>query len=145
MRRILGWQRTNETAKRLVALPGVGPTLATALVASVADPKVFRSGRDFSAWVGLVPKQNSSGGKVKLGNVSKQGDRYLRSLFAVGALAVIKYAKQHGTQHRPWLAKLLERRPTRVAAVALANKLARMAWAMMASGEAYREPVALAR
>jgi transposase len=144
-RRILGWQRTNETAKRLVALPGVGPALATALVASVADPKVFRSGRDFSAWVGLVPKQNSTGGKAKLGNVSKQGDRYLRSLFTVGALAVIKYAKQHGTQHRPWLAKLLERRPTRVAAVALANKLARMAWAMMASGEAYREPVALAR
>lgn len=144
-RRILGWQRTNETAKRLVALPGVGPALATALVASVADPKVFRSGRDFSAWVGLVPKQNSTGGKARLGNVSKQGDRYLRSLFTVGALAVIKYAKQHGTQHRPWLAKLLERRPTRVAAVALANKLARMAWAMMASGEAYREPVALAR
>jgi transposase len=95
MRRILGWQRTNETAKRLVALPGVGPTLATALVASVADPKVFRSGRDFLAWVGLVPKQNSSGGKVKLGNVSKQGDRYLRSLFAVGALAVIKSDSRH--------------------------------------------------
>ena len=119
--------------------------MATALVASVADPKVFRSGRDFSAWVGLVPKQNSTGGKVKLGGVSKQGDRYLRSLFTVGALAVIKYAKQHGTTHRPWLTKLLERRPTRVAAVALANTLARMAWAMMVSGEAYREPVALAR
>ena len=144
-RRILGWQRTNETAKRLVAIPGVGPALATALVASVADPKVFRSGRDFSAWVGLVPKQNSTGGKVRLGNVSKQGDRYLRSLFTVGALAVIKYAKRHGTRHRPWLNKLLERRPTRVAAVALANKLARMAWAMMASGESYREPAALAR
>ena len=144
-RRILGWQRTNELAKRLVAMPGVGPALATALVASVADPKVFRSGRDFSAWVGLVPKQNSTGGKVKLGGVSKQGDRYLRSLFTVGALAVIKYAKQHGTTHRPWLTKLLERRPTRVAAVALAHKLARMAWAMMVSGEAYREPVALAR
>jgi transposase len=144
-RRIVGWQRTDEMAKRLVALPGVGPALATALVASVADPRVFRSGRDFSAWVGLVPKQNSTGGKTKLGNISKQGDRYLRSLFTAGALAVIKYAKQHGTQHRPWLAKLLDRRPTRVAAVALANKLARMAWAMMASGEAYREPVALAR
>jgi transposase len=121
----------------------LGPV--TALVASVANPKVFRSGRDFSAWVRLVPKQNSTGGKAKLGNVSKQGDRYLRSLLTVGALAVIKYAKQHGTQHRPWLAKLLEQRPTRVAVVALANKLARMGWATMASGEAYREPVALAR
>lgn len=144
-RRILGWQRTNELAKRLVALPGVGPALATALVASVADPKAFRSGRDFSAWIGLVPKQNSTGGKARLGNITKQGDRYLRSLFTAGALSVIKYAQQHGTAHRPWLAKLLERRPTKVAAVALANKVARMAWAMMASGEAYREPVALAR
>ena len=144
-RRILGWQRTNETAKRLVALPGVGPVLATALVASVSDPKAFRSGRDFSAWVGLVPKQNSSGGKEKLGNITKQGDRYLRSLFTVGALAVIRYAKIHGTKHRPWLAKLLERRPTKVAAIALANKLARMAWAMMAKGEHYKEPVALAK
>ena len=81
--------RSNETSRRLDALPGVGPALATALVASVADPKVFRSGRDFSAWVGLVPKQNSSGGKERLGNITKQGDRYLRSLFCAGALAVI--------------------------------------------------------
>ena len=77
-------------------IPGVGPALATALVASVADPKVFRSGRDFSAWIGLVPKQNSSGGKDRLGNISKRGDRYLRSLFTAGALAVIRYAKLHG-------------------------------------------------
>jgi transposase len=119
------------------------PALATALVASVADPKAFRSGRDFSAWVGLVPKQSSSGGKQKLGGISKQGDRYLRSLFTVGALAVIRYAKIHGTKHRPWLTALLARRPTKVAAIALANKIARMAWAMMARGERYREPVAL--
>jgi transposase len=100
--------------------------LATALVASIADPKAFRSQRDFSAWVGLVPKQNSSGGKDKLGSISKQGDRYLRSLFTAGALA-IHYAKIHGTDHRPWLTRLLARRPTKVAAIALANKLARMA------------------
>ena len=91
-----------------------------------------------------MPKQHSSGGKDKLGSTSKQGDRYLRSLFTAGVLAVIRYAKIHGSQHRPWLTALLARKPTKVAAIALANKLARMAWAMMARGERYREPVALA-
>ena len=87
-RRIMAWHRSNETSRRLDEIPGVGPALATALVASVADPKAFRSGRDFSAWIGLVPKQNSSGGKERLGSITKQGDRYLRSLFMAGALAV---------------------------------------------------------
>jgi len=143
-RRIMAWHRSNEASKRLDAIPGVGPVLATALVASVADPRAFRSGRDFSAWIGLVPKQHSSGGKDKLGSISKRGDRYLRSLFTAGALAVIRYAKIHGTTHRPWLTALLARRPTKVAAIALANKIARMAWAMMAKGERYKEPAALA-
>jgi transposase len=143
-RRIMAWHRSNETSRRLDELPGVGPALATALVASVPDPKAFRSARNFSAWIGLVPKQHSSGGKDKLGSISKQGDRYLRSLFTAGALAVIRYAKMHGTRHRPWLTALLARRPTKVAAIALANKLARMAWALMARGERYKEPVALA-
>jgi transposase len=143
-RLIMAWHRSSEASKRLDDIPGVGPALATALVASVADPKAFRSGRDFSAWIGLVPKQHSSGGKEKLGNISKQGDRYLRSLFTAGALAVIRYAKIHGSRHRPWLTALLARRPTKVAAIALANKIARMAWAMMARGERYKEPAALA-
>ena len=125
-RMINAWHRSNETSKQLDAIPGVGPALATALVASITDPKTFRSGRDFSAWIGLVPKQHSSGGKEKLGSISKRGDRYLRSLFTAGALAVIRYAKIHGTKHRPWLTALLARRPTKVAAIALANKIARM-------------------
>ena len=143
-RRIGAWHRSNQTSKQLDQVPGIGPALATALVASVPDPKAFRSGRDFSAWIGLVPKQHSSGGKDRLGRISKQGDRYLRGLFTAGALAVIRYAKIHGTEHRPWLTALLARRPTKVAAIALANKLARMAWAIMAKGERYKEPAALA-
>jgi transposase len=126
---ILAWHRSNATSRRLDAIPGFGPALATALVASVADAKAFRSGRNFSAWIGLVPKQPSSGGKDKLGSISKQGDRYLRSLFTTGALGVIRYAKLHGSLHRPWLAAWLARRPTKVAAIGLANKIARMAWA----------------
>jgi transposase len=143
-RMITAWHRCCETSRRLDEIPGVGPALATALTASVADPRAFRSGRDFSAWIGLAPKQSSSGGKPKLGSISKRGDRYLRGLFAAGALAVIRYAKIHGTSHRPWLTALLARRPTKVAAIALANKIARMAWAMMARGQRYREHAALA-
>ena len=144
-RLIRAWHRSNEMSMRLEAAPGVGPVLATALVAAVADPKSFRSGRNFSAWIGMVPKQHSSGGQQRLGNISKQGDRYLRDLFVAGALSVIRYAKIHGTKHRPWLTALLARRPTKVAAIALANKIARMVWAMMARGERYKEPVALAQ
>ncbi len=138
--RILAWHRSNETSRQLDSIPGVGPLVATALVASVPNPRAFKSGRDLAAWIGLVPKQNSSGGKERLGGISKHGNRYLRMLLTVGALAVIRYAETHGTAHRPWLASLLARRPAKVAAIALANKIARMAWVIMARGERYREP-----
>src|SRR3989442_6538607 len=119
----MAWHRSNQTSKRLHYIPGVGPILATALVASVADPRTFRSGRNFSAWIGWVPKQHSSGGKDRLGSISKQGDRYLRSLFVAGALSVIRYAKAHGSKHRPWLTALLVRRTAKAAAIALANEI----------------------
>ncbi len=139
-RRIRTSARATETGRRLMGIPGVGPLLASALVATVPDPKAFKSGRNLAAWVGLVPKQNSSGGKERMGGITKQGDRYLRQLLVVGALAVVRYAQRHGAR-RPWLVQLLSRRATKVATVALANKTARIAWAIMTSGESYREPM----
>ena len=138
-RMVLADARSSEVGRRLMAVPGVGPVLASAMVAAVPDPRAFRSGRNLAAWIGLVPKQNSSGGKERLGGITKQGNRYLRQLLVVGALAVIRYAERHGTK-RPWLVQLMARRTTKIAAVALANKMARMIWAIMASGEAYRDP-----
>ena len=142
-RRVLASARRTELGCRLMEIPGVGPLLASAFVASVADPKIFKTGRDLAAWIGLVPKQNSSGGKERLGGISRAGNRYLRQMLVVGAMAVIRYAQRHGTT-RPWLVKLLERRPAKVAVVALAKKNARMVWALMTSGERYREPLSLA-
>ena len=139
-RRILAWHRSSETSRRLDDIPGVGPVIASALVASVPDPHAFRSGRDLAAWIGLVPKQNSTGGKERLGRISKAGNQYLRTLLVVGALSVIRRAKQLGYTRRDWLAALMARRSTKVAAIALANKIARIAWAMMVRGTRYREP-----
>lgn len=142
-RRVLASARRTELGRRLMEIPGVGPLLASAFVASVADPTVFKTGRDLAAWIGLVPKQNSSGGKDRLGSITRAGNRYLRQMLVVGAMAVIRYAERHGTK-RPWLVQLLARRPAKVAAVALANKNARMVWALMTSGERYREPLSIA-
>jgi transposase len=138
---IIASARSTEVGRRLMGIPGVGPVLASALVAAIADPQAFRSGRNLAAWIGLVPRQNSSGGKERLGGITKQGDRYLRQLLVVGAVAVVRYAVRNGAR-RPWLVQLLARRTPKVAAVALANKNARMAWAIMTSGERYREPIA---
>lgn len=142
-RAILTSVRANEVARRLMTIPGVGPLVASAIVASVPDPKAFRSGRNLAAWIGLVPKQNSSGGKERLGSITKAGNRYLRQMLVVGALAVIRRAQQCGSR-RTWLTQLMSRRNTKQAAVALANKTARTIWALMTSGQAYREPEAMA-
>jgi transposase len=122
-------------------IPGVGPLLASAPVATIADPKSFTSGRNLAAWIGLVPRQNSSGGKEPLGAITKQGDRYLRQMLVVRAIAVIRYAVRNGAR-RPRLVQSLAGRTPKVAAVALANKHARMVWAIITSGGRYREPVA---
>jgi transposase len=135
---IHAWHRSCEASRRLEEIPGVGPIIATALVAEVGDWKAFSSGRNLAAWIGLVPKQHSTGGKDRLGGISKQGNRYLRWLLVTGAMAVIRYARRHGTK-RSWLVRLMERRPPKVAAVALANKIARMAWALMVHGERFTE------
>ena len=137
---IVALHRACEASRRLAEIPGIGPIGATALVAEIGDWKTFSSGRSLAAWIGLVPKQHSTGGKDRLGSITKQGNRYLRWLLVVGAMAVIRYARKHGTQRRPWLGRIMERRPTKVAAVALANKIARMAWAIMIRGERYKEP-----
>jgi len=137
-RRILADARKTEDGRRLMKIPGVGPLLASAIVACVPDPSTFGRGRGLSAWIGLTPRQNSSGGKERLGSITKAGNTYLRELLVVGAMAVVRRAKQ-GSTKRPWVAKLVERKKPKVAAVALANKNARIVWAMLASGEAYRE------
>jgi transposase len=138
-RRVLAWHRASELSRRLEEIPGVGPLIATALVASIPDPHAFKSGRDLAAWIGLVPRQNSTGGKERLGHISKAGNRYLRTLLVVGALSVIRRAKETGSTRRAWLVALMERRSAKVAAIALANKNARTAWAMMAHGTCYQE------
>lgn len=138
-KRIHAWHRSCEASRRLEEIPGIGPIVATALVAEVGDWNTFSSGRSLAAWIGLVPKQHSTGGKERLGHITKQGNRYLRWLLVTGAMAVIRYAQKHGTK-RAWLIRLMGRRPVKVAGVALANKIARIAWAMMVRGERYNEP-----
>jgi transposase len=136
-KRIVVQHRANKQSKRLQTIPGIGPIGASAIAATVTNPKIFRSGRDFAAWIGLVPRQMSTGGKAKLGPISKQGDRYLRRLLVVGAVSTLRRAKQN-PQKFPWVTRLLARRPYKVVAVALANKMARTAWALLNSDKTCR-------
>jgi transposase len=142
-KRLHGWAAHNETARRLAAIPGVGPLIAALLVMKTPDPHLFKSGRDYAAWLGLTPKDHSTGGKTRLGCITRAGDPKLRSLLVVGATAVI-WQTRRGTARNPsaWLLQLLARKPAKLAAVALANKMARIAWAMMAAGTHYRQPAA---
>lgn len=139
-RDVLAWQRANDVARRLATIPGIGPVGASALAASVTDPHQFKSGRQFAAWLGLTPLQKSSGGKERLGRISKMGDKYLRKLLIVGMTSLVRRAKYKPETVDPRLADLLARKPVRVATVALANKAARIAWAIMVRGETYRTP-----
>jgi transposase len=136
--RLRDWHKSNEVARRLIAVPTIGTMIASLLVMKTPDPKAFRSGRDFAAWLGLTPKDHSTAGKLRLGCITRAGDETLRSLLVVGATAVI-WQVRRGTGKRPmpWLVKLLESKPAKLAAVALANKTARIAWKLMVSGEAY--------
>jgi transposase len=138
---LLAWHKTNEESRRLETIPGVGFITATAIAATVTDASHFRSGREFAAWLGLVPRQNSSGGKTRLGGISKMGDRYLRSLLFVGATAVIRFARTRASARTAWINALLAKKPARLVAVALANKTARIAWALLVRKEVYRAPV----
>ncbi len=139
--RILAWHRSSAASRHLESIPGIGPMIATALVASVSDPSIFKTGRELAAWIGLVPKQTSTGGKERMGRISKQGNQYLRWLLVAGAMSVIRHGRKTNFAKNPWLADLVHRKPAKVAAVALANKNARTAWALLATGEVYRQPV----
>lgn len=139
-KRILTWHRQSETSQRLATAPGIGPITATALVAAIGDASQFASARHFAAWLGLTPRISASGGRERIGRISKGGDRYLRTLLIHGARAMVGTSYRRGVRPRPWLQALIARRPVNVAAVAVAHKTARALWAMLRRGEAYRHP-----
>jgi transposase len=133
--------RADETARRLASVPGIGAITATALQALVPGPSGFKSGRHFAAWLGLAPRVHSSGGKERLGRISRAGNTTLRALLVLGATARLRYARQK-PEATDWVTRLLARRPFKVAAVALANKMARIAWALLVKGGVYKAPAA---
>src|SRR5690242_11948609 len=142
--KLMALHRAEEVSRRLASIPGIGPITAMAITSTVPDPSVFRSGREFAAWLGLTPKSYSSGGKDKLGRISKRGDRYIRHLLYVGAGNAVRFAKARTATGEAWIRSLQERRPPKVVIVALANKMARIAWALMMRGESFRSSAAVA-
>jgi transposase len=138
-RQIQAQHKASEVSRRLETVPSIGVIGATAIAATITDPSAFRSGRDLAAWIGLVPRQNSTGGKDKRGGISKQGDRYLRRLLVLGATALVQHARRHPEKY-PWIVKLLAKKPAKVVAIAVANKTARIAWAIMSKGGTYQPP-----
>jgi transposase len=135
--RLLAWHRANADSRRLAQIPGIGPIGATALVMKTPDPRAFPSGRHFAAWIGLTPKDHSTGGKTRLGKITRAGDEMLRSVLVAGATAVIQQARRGRGRPSPWLVVLVARKPPKLAAVALANKIARIAWKLLVTGESY--------
>jgi transposase len=138
---ILAWHRASEASRRLATIPGIGPVTASAIAATVPDARQFSSGRQFAAWLGLTPKPRSSGGKERLGRISREGNGYVRRLLVTGVTAVLRYTRAN-RERNPWVAGLLERKPARLVSVALANKTARVAWAVLARGQTYAARVA---
>ncbi|MCH4561495.1 transposase [Mesorhizobium sp. USDA 4775] len=138
--KILAWHKTSEESQRLTSAPGVGPITATAIIAAVGDGRQFQSARHFAAWLGLTPRIQASGGKERIGRISKGGDRYLRTLLIHGARAVVGTLFRKDVSPRPWLVALVGRRPVNVAATAVAHKTARALWAMLTRAETYRRP-----
>lgn len=137
--RLMAWHRESECSQRLAQIPGIGPIGATLLMLKTPDPRLFKSGRDFAAWMGLTPRDHSTAGRVRLGAITRAGDEQLRSVLVVGATATIRHARKgKGRNVTPWLAGLIERKKPKVVAVAFANKMARIAWKLMVSGEQYR-------
>jgi transposase len=134
---LMAWHRANECSRRLAEIPGVGPIGATMLAMKTPDPKAFRSGRYFAAWIGLTAKDHSTGGKQRLGAITRAGDPALRSVLVVGAMAVVRQALRGKGHPSPWLREMLKRKPRKLAAVAMANKMARIAWKLMLTGEHY--------
>ena len=143
-REIAGLARANETARRLMTIPGIGPLIAVAMVALAPPPETFRRGRDFAAWLGLTPRQNSTGGKRRLGGTTKMGARSLRRLLIIGANSVVMWRSKKGAAPGTWLEGMLARKPAMLVRVAQANKMARIVWAIMSGNQTYQAPVAQA-